>query len=56
MKKIVEIKIAKDTYKIDLNKFHDLSIPIDADEKSPSFYDEKPLLINYYKDSDSNEW
>tara|TARA_B100001750_G_C15463306_1_gene575595 strand:- start:463 stop:1263 length:801 start_codon:yes stop_codon:yes gene_type:complete len=56
MKKIVEIKIKKDIYNIDLNDFHDLSIPIDIDKKSPSFYDKNPLLINYYKDENNSEW
>ena len=36
---------------INLKKFHDLSIPIDPNKKSPSFYDKDPLKIKYYNDS-----
>ena len=56
MRKIAEIKIKKNVYKIDLNKFYDLSIPIDANKKSPSFYDKEPLKIYPYKDENNKTW
>ena len=56
MKKIAEIKIKDKKYKIDLNKFYDISIPLDANKKPPSFYDENPLKINYYKDQNYKVW
>ena len=56
MKKIAEIRIKDKDYKIDLNKFYDISIPIDINKKSPSFYDENPLKINYYKDHNNKIW
>tara|TARA_Y100001970_G_C14021868_1_gene743962 strand:+ start:124 stop:924 length:801 start_codon:yes stop_codon:yes gene_type:complete len=56
MKKIAKIEIGKKKYTIDLNKFYDLSIPIDINKKSPSFYDEKPIIIKYYKDQDNKIW
>ena len=56
MKKIAEITLEEKKYKIDLNKFYDLSIPISMDSKSPSFYDEKPLKIKYYKDGNGKVW
>ena len=51
MKKIAKIEIEKSVYKIDLNQSYDLSIPIDPNKKSPSFYDKEPLKIKYYNDS-----
>ena len=51
MKKIAKIEIGKSVYKIDLNQSYDLSIPIDPNKKSPSFYDKEPLKIKYYNDS-----
>ena len=56
MKKIAEITIKDKKYKIDLNKFYDISIPMDINKKSPSFYDDNPLKINYYKDSNHKIW
>jgi len=56
MKKIAEIRIKDKNYKIDLNKFYDISIPMDINKKSPSFYDENPLEINYYKDRNHKIW
>ena len=56
MKKIAEIFIKEKKYKIDLNNFHDLSIPLGADSKSPSFYDENPLKIEYLKDKHDKIW
>ena len=56
MKKIAKIVIKKSEYQIDLNNFYDLSIPIDIDKKSPSFYDSNPLTINYYKDQTEKVW
>ena len=56
MKKIAEITLEEKKYKIDLNKFYDLSIPISMDSKSPSFYDKKPLKIKYYKDRNGKVW
>ena len=56
MKKIAEIEIEKTIYRIDLNKFHDLSIPIDIDTPSPTFYDKEPLKIHHYKDEKNQIW
>ena len=56
MKKIAKITFKENIYKIDLNKFHDLSIPIDINKKSPSFYDKDPLVIDYYKDENNKVW
>ena len=56
MKKIAKIAIKKNEYQIDLNAFYDLSIPIDMNKKSPSFYDNQPLAINYYKDQYNKIW
>ena len=59
MKKIAKIKIKRDwcnghdEYKINLSRFYDLSIPINSDGKSPSFYDKEPLKNHYYKDKDN---
>ena len=56
MKKIAEITLKEKKYKIDLNNFYDLSIPIKIDSKSPSFYDKNPLKIKYYKDKNGEVW
>ncbi len=56
MRKIAKIKIKDKKYEIDLNKFYDISISIDIDKKSPSFYDEDPIKINYYKDQNNKIW
>ena len=47
MPNISTIKIRNYNYKVDLNKPYDLSIPIDT-IKSPSFYDDNPVKVNYY--------
>ena len=55
MHDISKIKIEGYNYKINLNKPNDISIPIDSIKKGPSFYDENPVKINYYKSNDK-EW
>jgi len=56
MKKIAKIQMGQNIYEIDLNKFHDLSIPIHIDKKPPSFYDKEPLRIHHYKDENNKTW
>ena len=56
MRQIAEIKIKEKKYKIDLNKFYDISISIDINKKSPSFFDEDPVKITYYKDQNNKIW
>lgn len=56
MKKIARINIDNKNYQIDLNKFYDLSIPINTNKKNPQFYDEKPIKISYYKDQNNKVW
>ena len=62
MNKIAKIKIKRELdggynlYEINLKKFHDLSIPIDPNKKSPSFYDKDPLEIHHYKDDNNKIW
>ena len=48
MPNISNIKIDNYNYQIDLNSPNDISIPIDG-IKSPSFYDDTPIKVSYYK-------